>query len=345
MYRRKNVLLTVTASILAAALVAVSVFAVVQYRENKRLSKQTAALKKAQGEIDDYTAQIEEIEQQLKQYEGAAKKAEELQAQLDAANAALQKAQQEKNELQQKNSSLQAQLTAKRAAEQAELKRLAIQNSQQSPAPQNAKICYLTFDDGPSDNTLRILDILAGFNIKATFFVTATGKTQYISRIDNEGHAIGLHSATHNYASIYQNPEAFLADLQRVSDVVTSITGKRSMMMRFPGGSSNQVSRRYCSGIMSDLTLRLPAMGYSYYDWNVSSGDATSARPSAQYIINSTLSGARGKQSICVLMHDTAAKTTTVDALPAIIAGLYDMGYRFEPLNPTVYGFHQNVIN
>lgn len=345
-----KIIFITAAAVLTAALVCVSVL----------LAVLNGKYKAVQGKIDDCTAQLEaelakngestdkinELESQLDE----AKKANEAASEaVDAQKEEISRIEKEKNEavarLEKEKAVLQAQLTAKKKAQQEELKRLAVQNSQQSAAPEGAKICYLTFDDGPSDNTLRILDILAGYNIKASFFVVGTGKLEYLNRIKAEGHTVGLHSMTHNYSKIYSSVDAYLADLNSLSDAVQSITGEKSMIMRFPGGGSNAVSKKYCSGIMSDLTVRLPSMGYSYFDWNVSSGDAASVKPSAQTIINNVLTQAQGKNSICVLMHDTSVKTTTVDALPSIISGLYDQGYRFEPLTAATYGYHQRVGN
>ncbi|MDO4608674.1 MAG: polysaccharide deacetylase family protein [Clostridia bacterium] len=223
-------------------------------------------------------------------------------------------------------------------------KQIALSNVNQAGAAQSG-ICYLTFDDGPSDNTLRILDVLDSYGIKGTFFVIGTAKTSYMSQITSRGHAIGLHSANHNYSVIYKDVNSYLADIQQISDIVFAATGVRSNIFRFPGGSSNTVSAKYSSGIMTDLTARMPSLGYSYFDWNVDSGDARAARVPTQTIVNNVLNGARGKSSICVLMHDTSAKTTTVEALPAIIEGLHNMGFRFSALSANVFGYHQKVNN
>lgn len=175
--------------------------------------------------------------------------------------------------------------------------------------------------------------------------MVGTGTVQYMPQITSRGHAIGLHSANHRYDIIYRDVNSYLEDIKQISDIVYNATGVRSNIMRFPGGSSNSVSARYCPGIMTDLTTRMPSLGYSYFDWNVSSGDADAAVVPAQTIVNRVLSGARGKSSICVLMHDNSAKTTTVEALPDIIEGLDAMGFRFAPLTADVYGFHQPVCN
>src|SRR5699024_5238173 len=103
------------------------------------------------------------------------------------------------------------------------------------------KAVYLTFDDGPSENTGRILDILKQYNIKATFFVTGNNQEHddMIKRAFDEGHSIGLHTYTHDYASVYASEEAYFDDLKKISDLVESIIGQKSYLIRFPGGSSN----------------------------------------------------------------------------------------------------------
>ena len=133
--------------------------------------------------------------------------------------------------------------------------------------------------------------------------------------------------------------------IKGISDIVYAKTGVRSNIMRFPGGSSNAVSASYCKGIMTELTTLMPSLGYSYYDWNVSSGDAAGGTVPSSRIVSNVLNGARGKKSICVLMHDTGAKGTTVQALPQMIEGLHSQGFRFAALNAQVYGFHQAVRN
>ena len=211
--------------------------------------------------------------------------------------------------------------------------------------PSGEKICYLTFDDGPSKNTPLILDILKNYNAKATFFVINTGDIGYIQRIHDEGHTVGLHTYSHNYAQLYSSTDAYFNDLQQISDKVESIIGIRPTVMRFPGGSSNKVSAKYCKGIMTQLVTLVQEKGYSYFDWNISSGDADSTTPSYTYIRNNVLNNARNKNSICVLMHDASAKTTTVQALPEIIEGLTNMGYRLEALTPEAYGYHHQNLN
>ncbi|HCH27983.1 MAG TPA: hypothetical protein DEW35_00595 [Ruminococcaceae bacterium] len=219
--------------------------------------------------------------------------------------------------------------------------------------PNKGKVCYLTFDDGPSTRvTPVILDILKKHSVKATFFVVGTGNLSLLKRMSDEGHTIGLHSNTHqcykiSAENIYCSPYTYLLDLKAVSDKVAAAIGKRPGVIRFPGGGSNKVSERVCKGIMTTLTKLLPDMGYTYFDWNVSSGDAERDGVPKDQIINNVLNSgpvARG-EGICVLMHDTNAKVTTAEALEGIITGLKARGYTFEALSPGNFGFHHNVNN
>ncbi len=205
------------------------------------------------------------------------------------------------------------------------------------------KTIYLTFDDGPGAHTERLLDVLKKYNVKATFFVT----NQYpvyenmITRAYNEGHAIGLHSYTHNYAFVYSSVDNYFNDLQNVSDKVKRLTGYESKLVRFPGGGSNTVSRKYTPGIMSTLASELEVRGYKYFDWNIVSGDAGETKSTAQIIVNVT-SNLKNGYSI-VLQHDV--KSYSVDAVEAIIQYGLTNGYNFAPLDITSPGAHQRINN
>ncbi len=207
------------------------------------------------------------------------------------------------------------------------------------------KSIYLTFDDGPSYNTEKILDILDRYNVKATFFVigTNTSYNHLIKRAYDSGHTIGLHSYTHDY-SIYRSPETYFADLQKISDLVYSITGERSKYIRFPGGSSNTISRNYRVGIMSQLVNDVREKGYQYYDWNISSADANGNTMPTSVIIRESKTGA-GYKNVNLLMHDTGAKTTTVEALPTIIEYYLDLGYTFKAIDESSFAPHHGTNN
>lgn len=207
------------------------------------------------------------------------------------------------------------------------------------------KIVYLTFDDGPSDNTEKILDILKQYNAKATFFVTGNnqGKNSVLKRIYKEGSAVGLHTYTHDYAEVYASEEAYFADLGKISDMVKEVTGKESRIIRFPGGSSNTVSARYVPGLMTILTKKVQEKGYQYFDWNCDSTDASGNNIPVEELVKNAVSC--NAKHINILMHDTDAKSTTVEALPKIIKYYRSRGYSFEPLTVDSAPVHHSVNN
>ncbi len=203
------------------------------------------------------------------------------------------------------------------------------------------KVIYLTFDDGPSSNTPKILDILKRENVKATFFVTGHHRnyTYLIKREFDEGHAIGAHSFSHHY-DIYASQEAFFKDLEKLQKVIEKYTGSRTRLIRFPGGSSNTSYRLYNEDpyFMNRLCYEVRRRGYQYIDWNLSSKDSSSSFVSTSTIIEMAT---RDKSNdICLLMHDTFGKETTVAALPAIIQYYKEKGYRFGILDTTSFGYH-----
>ena len=196
------------------------------------------------------------------------------------------------------------------------------------------RVAYLTFDDGPSDNTVAILDFLKENNIPATFFVVGNAnRPDVYKRIVDEGHTIGNHTYGHDYNKIYRSPETFLADVDKLNDLLEGITGQRSTILRFPGGSNNTVSRHAGgSGIMNSITAKVKEEGYRYFDWNVDSQDASKVVQDKNVIVRSVISGAQYTNQAVILMHDAPAKTTTVDALPEIVEGLKNLGFVFKPL-------------
>ena len=191
--------------------------------------------------------------------------------------------------------------------------------------PIEKKKVYLTFDDGPSSNTERILDILDAYDVKATFFVTgyqASKHPEWYKEIVDRGHTIGMHSYSHVYRDIYSSKESFIADIDKLSGFIVETTGVEPRYLRFPGGSSNNVS----TVAMSELCLLADERGWKYFDWNVSSQDATTPAPSSAAITNNVLAGIEAHDSAIILMHDAAEKNATVAALPDIIEGIQAKG-------------------
>lgn len=191
-------------------------------------------------------------------------------------------------------------------------------------------VIYLTFDDGPSTkNTARLLDILKEENVKATFFLIDKTNTDYlIKRMYDEGHTIGLHTASHNYKYIYSSTTNFIKDIEKIQEKVARITGEKSSIIRFPGGSSNTVSS-FNPGIMCTLSNMVIEKGYHYFDWNVSSGDAGSKRSKKNTYRNVTNNLSKNRANV-VLMHDIY--DSTVDAVKDIIKYGKDNGYTFEKI-------------
>lgn len=204
-------------------------------------------------------------------------------------------------------------------------------------------IIYLTFDDGPSEYTSTLLDTLDRYDVKATFFVTGYGDDAMIKREFDEGHTVALHSLSHQYAHIYASLDNYFADLAGVSDRVKNITGVESKILRFPGGSSNLVSKRYDRGIriMSTLTREVEARGYHYFDWNVDSDDAGRAN-SPEAVYNNVVSRLKDGENV-VLQHDV--KPYSVEAVAQIIEYGLNNNYYFDAITMETPVVHHSVNN
>lgn len=206
------------------------------------------------------------------------------------------------------------------------------------------KIIYLTFDDGPSKYTPKVLEILKKNNIKATFFVTGLNKKyfKYIHKAHKEGHQIGLHTYTHNYQKVYKSTTAYFNDLNKIQNLVYKQTGVRSKIIRFPGGTSNTVSRKYNKGIMKKLTKQVHSKGYEYFDWNLSCGDGSNGLSVNKIYKNSIKSKSK---KIILLMHDANGKENTIKALPKIIKYYKKKGYTFKVLDKKSFKVHHPINN
>ena len=180
---------------------------------------------------------------------------------------------------------------------------------------------YLTFDDGPSIYTNDILDILDSYNVKATFFVVGKEETnaeEALQRIVDEGHTLGMHSYSHKYKELYESMDSFTQDFARIRDYIYQATGVESVCYRFPGGSSNTVSEID----MHDFIDYLDSQGVEYYDWNVSSGDGGSMKLSTDTLLENCTKDIDTRDTSIILLHDSAEKPTTVEALPDIIENI-----------------------
>lgn len=193
----------------------------------------------------------------------------------------------------------------------------------------------LTFDDGPSRTTPAVLEALAAEEVPATFFVVANENNErylpLIRQAQQAGHEIALHSASHRYSDIYRSTDAFWADIELLRQRIAPYADAAAVScLRFPGGSTNTVSRKYGGdAIMQDLKAQAEAKGWRWVDWNVSAEDAAGKKLSAEEICRNVTRGSEGRDRCIVLMHDSATTATTAEALPAIIRWYKENGYAF----------------
>lgn len=208
--------------------------------------------------------------------------------------------------------------------------------------PPSNKTIYLTFDDGPCSHTGRLLDVLDKYNVKATFFVTnqSSRYQNYIGLAYSRGHSIGIHTYSHDF-SIYRSVDAYFNDFYKMNDIIKQQTGIETKIVRFPGGSSNTVSKKYKIGIMTTLARELENRGYVYFDWNLDSGD-TGGTTTSKGIYNNVVNKLNN-QTKMILMHDI--KSYTVDAIEDIIQYGLSNGYTFAPIDVNTPTFHHGIRN
>lgn len=190
---------------------------------------------------------------------------------------------------------------------------------------------FLTFDDGTSSNTHKILDILNEKGVKGTFFVVGSQivnngsvAREAVKRIVDEGHTLAIHCYDHTYANIYKSKEAYFADFDKVVALLEDITGTSPNVVRLPSGtySAKLFCKQYSgtSDTYYEIVSELYARGYEVIDWNVDTEDYTKAT-GVNGIIDRAVSGAKTRltreyKTAVILMHDTV---DTYKALPDVI--------------------------
>ena len=204
-----------------------------------------------------------------------------------------------------------------------------------------SKTVYLTFDDGPGGYTEQILDILDKYGVKATFFVAKTGYPHLLTRMANSGHTVAIHTMTHDYNKIYASEEAFFADMYAEQAHIAEYTGITTTLLRFPGGSSNMVSR-FNPGIMTRLSQKLTEMGYTYFDWNVDSKDAGGAKTPDE-VYRNVINGISTRKTSVVLMHDI--HWTTLNAIERIIKWGLENDCSFYAITASSPTMHHGINN
>ena len=200
------------------------------------------------------------------------------------------------------------------------------------------KTMYLTFDDGPTERTDEILDILKQEGIKATFFVVhydnSSASHARMRRIVDEGHTLAFHAYVHEYKKIYASVESYLEDAYKIFSEIKEATGYTPSLFRCPGGSRNNHNKAVADEILEEMKRR----GFVCYDWNMSVEDSgvNSKEDNADVLVSYLMDQVGSRSRGIILMHDASARKATVKALPMIIEQLRNKGYSFAPLTPDV---------
>ena len=188
------------------------------------------------------------------------------------------------------------------------------------------KVVYLTFDDSPGDRvTDEILDILKNNNIKATFFVVGcriNGREKILKRITDEGNGIGLHSFSHKLKKIYSSSKVFIQEMIITSDEIYKVTGLRTNIIRFPGGSKPFMTEKFLE--------KLHTCKYKIYDWNIPVSDGINAKSSPDKFYKEATNQRFFISPLIILMHCSGENENTVKALPKIIQHYKTLRYQFK---------------
>lgn len=213
------------------------------------------------------------------------------------------------------------------------------------------KVLYLTFDDGPSPNTPKILDILNEEGVKATFFVIGNQVEIYkdiLKKLENAGMCILPHTNTHNYRQIYKNSEAYFNDLNTCKDKIKNALSKEPVnFVRFPGGVNNELLRQ---DVLNEIRNKFLEDKYYFIEWDVYGLDAERNPQNSDTIYNATINQLYNKSKAIVLLHDGYGNINTVRSIRNIILKAKELGYKFKTLEDITekdfdYFIKKNVIN
>jgi len=195
------------------------------------------------------------------------------------------------------------------------------------------KAVFLTFDDGPSPVTTDILNTMDKYGVKATFFVTKQPVFLDILKEEvSRGHAIGIHTASHDYDTIYSSFDAWKADFDEIYAWVLENTGVTPTSYRFPGGSNTKRPTAEDKQKMKDY---VHSLGMEYYDWNVITGDGDWRVTAEEELVNATAE-IDYRTIPVILAHDQDHNKSTAEALDSILAELTGRGYHFMTLQPGI---------
>lgn len=266
---------------------------------------------KSDKETDKYVQDIDKLEQEKNQFNQVS---EDYESRISDLNSKISELESLNEEYSFKNS---------------ELESIISQNGMKGQLNEEEKAVFLTFDDGPSELTPEFLNVLNEYGVHATFFVTYQPQFEstYKQIVEN-GNVIQIHTATHDYNSIYKSVDAYVSDFNQAYDYVCSVINKKPVCYRFPGGSTNS----YGKTIVREIARTMNDKGFQFVDWNVSVGDG-SAKATRESMIQKIMAESEGKKHIVMLAHDSGTKTETLAALPQIIEYYKNNGYTFKVID------------
>lgn len=199
-------------------------------------------------------------------------------------------------------------------------------------AAEKKKTAYLTFDDGPSDNTRKILEVLKEKKAVATFFLIGKEITpereDIVKQTVKQGNAVGVHTYCHEKNKLYCNAESFFDDFNMASDSIKKVTGKKPVLHRFPWGSNNG----YVCSYVDSLHEKLQEEGIKSYDWNVSGEDSIGGTVAQSTIFQNVKKDLTRYDEPIILLHDSATMDNTAAVLGQIIDYIRSQGYEFATL-------------
>ena len=207
------------------------------------------------------------------------------------------------------------------------------------------KYVFLTFDDGPSNSTEKILNTLKEKDVHATFFVLGSSiekdskRQEYLKEELKSGNAIANHSYSHDFKKLYPgnklNIDYFMDEFNKTNDIMQSILGGEfdCRVLRMPGGYGTR--KYYKDPSLKEFDNTLQENGIINVDWNALDGDAEGKPYSTEEMLNYVKKTSKGKNHVVILMHDAAGKEKTVEILPQIIDYYKNEGYEFKVIKNT----------
>ncbi|HAT4070773.1 TPA: polysaccharide deacetylase [Clostridium perfringens] len=207
------------------------------------------------------------------------------------------------------------------------------------------KYVFLTFDDGPSNSTEKILNILKDKDVHGTFFVLGSSiekdskRQEYLKEELKSGNAIANHSYSHDFKKLYPgnklNIDYFMDEFNKTNDIMKSILGGEfdCRVLRMPGGYGTR--KYYKDPSLKEFDNTLQENGIINVDWNALDGDAEGKPYSTEEMLNYVKKTSKGKNHVVILMHDAAGKEKTVEILPQIIDYYKNEGYDFKVIKNT----------